>query len=102
MVRALRPTAASPWRRTERRGGSGGARGGAPAAKTKRARAANRARRRGWLPGVSLLLSGGAKHGLANKRGLTPLGEAMAGGHADAAKQLIAAGADMRCGAGSG
>lgn len=60
------------------------------------------AHRRGWLPGVSLLLAGGAKHGLVNKRGLTALGEAVAGGHADVAKQLIGAGADVRCGAGGG
>ena len=60
------------------------------------------AARAGWLPGVSLLLGAGAKHGARNKRGLTPLGEAVAGGHADAAKALLAAGADARCGAGDG
>jgi ankyrin repeat protein len=62
----------------------------------------NRHRRRGWLPGVSLLLGSGAKHGLRNKRGLTPLGEAVAGGHAEVATALLQAGADAGAGAGGG
>ncbi|KIZ01849.1 hypothetical protein MNEG_6110 [Monoraphidium neglectum] len=57
---------------------------------------------RGWLPGVSLLLVGGAKHALANKRGLTALGEAVAGGHLDVTRHLVAAGADVHAGAGGG
>lgn len=58
--------------------------------------------RRGWVQGVSLLLSAGAKCAAANKRGLTPLGEAVAGGHTDAARTLMGAGANARCGAGAG
>jgi hypothetical protein len=62
----------------------------------------NLAGRHGWAPGVALLLSGGAKPNHPNKRGLTALGEAVAGGHADVAKALIAGGADVRCSAGDG
>jgi hypothetical protein len=43
---------------------------------------------------VRWLLDAGAKPGLPNKRLLTPLGEALAAGAVDAARELIARGAD--------
>lgn len=50
--------------------------------------------RKGWLDGVKLLLAAGAEADLPNKRGLSALGEAIAGGHVEAAEALVAAGAD--------
>lgn len=55
---------------------------------------ADAACRQGWLDGVKLLLAAGVDVDLANKRGLSPLGEAVAGGHVEAADALLAAGAD--------
>jgi ankyrin repeat protein len=43
---------------------------------------------------VKLLLAAGVDVDLANKRGLSALGEAVAGGHAGAAEALLKAGAD--------
>lgn len=54
-------------------------------------------RRRGWFQGVQLLLSADAAVDVPNKRGLTALGEAVAGGHAKASEALIKAGADLCC-----
>jgi ankyrin repeat protein len=53
--------------------------------------------RRGWVPGLKLLLAGAAAANIPNKRGLTALGEAVAAGHAAAAEVLLQAGADARC-----
>jgi ankyrin repeat protein len=50
--------------------------------------------RKGWLDGVKLLLAAAAETDLRNKRGLSALGEAVAGGHVDVAEALLAAGAD--------
>lgn len=50
--------------------------------------------RKGWLDGVKLLLAASVDVDLANKRGLSALGEAVAGGHVEAADALLAAGAD--------
>lgn len=50
--------------------------------------------RKGWLDGVKLLLAAGVDVDAPNKRGLSALGEAVAGGHVDAAEALLAAGAD--------
>jgi ankyrin repeat protein len=50
--------------------------------------------RKGWVDGVRLLLAAGAEVDVANKRGLSALGEAVAGGHADAAEALLGAAAD--------
>lgn len=43
---------------------------------------------------MRLLLAAGAEVDVANKRGLSALGEAVAGGHADAAEALLGAAAD--------
>ncbi len=44
-----------------------------------------------------VLLDAGASTGVVNKRGLTPLGEALAGGHVEAGRQLVDVGrADIR------
>lgn len=43
---------------------------------------------------MKLLLAASADVDLPNKRDLTALGEAVAGGHADAAQALLSAGAD--------
>jgi ankyrin repeat protein len=52
--------------------------------------------RKGWCDGVKLLLAATAptELDLANKRGLSALGEAVAGGHVEVAQTLLAAGAD--------
>jgi hypothetical protein len=50
--------------------------------------------RKGWLDGVKLLLAAGVDVDLANKRGLSALGEAVAGGHVGIAEALLRAGAD--------
>lgn len=44
---------------------------------------------------AAALLACRADPSLVNERGLTPLGEALAGGHVEAAKQLVAAGAQL-------
>jgi hypothetical protein len=59
--------------------------------------------RRGWLPGVQVLVTAGAKQGVRNKRGLTALAEALVGDHGPVADLLLKAGADPlakagRCG----
>jgi ankyrin repeat protein len=53
--------------------------------------------RRGWVQGLKLLLAGAASPNIPNKRGLSALGEAVAGGHAAAAEVLLHAGADASC-----
>lgn len=50
--------------------------------------------RRGWVSGVKLLLAANAAADIPNKRGLNALGEAVAGGHEEAAQALLQAGAD--------
>ncbi|WIA41974.1 hypothetical protein OEZ86_009277 [Tetradesmus obliquus] len=55
------------------------------------------AARRGWAPGIKLLLAGAASPNIPNKRGLSALGEAVAGGHTAAAEVLLQAGADTNC-----
>lgn len=50
--------------------------------------------RKGWLDGVKLLLAAGAEVDLANKSGLSALGEAVARGHVEVAEALLEAGAD--------
>ena len=50
--------------------------------------------RRGWLPGVEVLVSAGAKQGVVNKRGLTALAEALVGNHTAVADLLLKSGAD--------
>lgn len=50
--------------------------------------------RKGWLDGVKLLLAAGAEVDLANKSGLSALGEAVARGHVEVADALLEAGAD--------
>lgn len=50
--------------------------------------------RHGELGAVETLLAAGAKVKLLNKRGLSPLGEALAGGKLSCAAALVAGGAD--------
>eukprot|EP00775_Hariotina_reticulata_P003819 gene3819-4077_t len=52
------------------------------------------AARRGWLPGLQLLLAARADHDVPNKRGLSALGEAVAAGHVAAAKALLDSGSN--------
>lgn len=51
--------------------------------------------RTGWLQGLQLLLAASPALDVPNKRGLSALGEAVAGGNLAAAEMLIKSGADV-------